>query len=43
MATEAVVIAGQMTGQTSKLMGREEVAEAATGRYHSLRPIWINE
>ena len=37
MATEAVVIEGQMAGQTSKLIGREEVAEG-TMAFHFEKP-----
>jgi ferredoxin-NADP reductase len=41
MATEAVVIAGQMAGQTSKLMRREEVAEG-TVAFHFEKPSGFN-
>jgi ferredoxin-NADP reductase len=41
MATEAVVIAGQTAGQTSKLMGREEVAEG-TMAFHFEKPSGFN-
>jgi len=41
MATEAVVVTGQMAGQTSKLMGREEVAEG-TMAFHFEKPSGFN-
>jgi ferredoxin-NADP reductase len=41
MATEAVVIAGQMAGQTSKLMRREEVVED-TIAFHFEKPSGFN-
>ena len=41
MATEAVLTAGQMAGQTSKLMRREEVAEG-TMAFHFEKPSGFN-
>jgi ferredoxin-NADP reductase len=41
MATEAVLMAGQMPGQTSKLMRREEVAEG-TMAFHFEKPSGFN-
>jgi ferredoxin-NADP reductase len=41
MATEAVLMAGQMAGQTSKLMRREEVAEG-TMAFHFEKPSGFN-